>query len=161
MLLIEKKGNSLIFPSFIKINEEKCIQTSTFFEFKLDDLNYFVLVLKIFENEYLYHSSSYCPILLFFWRKENNLYEFMHSEHNFEKATEIGHLADKLIEHVTKYKLSIEQVINLYYNLFLLDFFGEERTMCNHNCAIANIDYDLKKFKKYIRDFSSDKVYST
>ena len=159
MLLIEKKGNSLIYPTFIKINEEKSIQTSTFFEFTLDNLNYFVLVLKIFENEYLFHSSAGSPILLFFWRKEGDIFEFEYSENNFEKTTEIGSLAQQLIEHVTKYQLTMEQVINLYYNLFLVENFGENRIISKQNCAIANFDYDIAKFKKYLKEFSTDKLY--
>jgi hypothetical protein len=159
MLLIEKKGNSLIYPTFIKINEEKSIQTSTFFEFTLDNLNYFVLVLKIFENEYLFHSSAGSPILLFFWRKEGDIFKFEHSENNFEKTTEIGSLANQLNTHVSKNELSIEQVIQLYRNLFLVEYFGENRIIYKHDFDLVNFDYDIAKFKKYLKEFSTDKLY--
>lgn len=161
MLLIEKKGNSLIYQTFIKINEEKCIKTSTIFEFLIDEINYLVLALKIFENEYLFHSSSHSPILLFFWRKDGDLFKFECSENNFEKTSKAGVLAEQLIHHVTKYQLSIELITNLYFNLFLVEYFESNRIVANHNCAIANFKYTADNFKNYISKFSKDTLYST
>jgi hypothetical protein len=50
-------------------------------------------------------------------------------------------------------------VLNLYYNLFLVEYFGEKRIIAKHNCAIANFDFEIEKFKEYLKDFSRDKLY--
>jgi hypothetical protein len=161
MLLIEKKGNSLIYPLFIKLNEEKSIKVATAFELRIDSLNYLVLILKIFKNPYLLHSSGYSPILMLFWRKTDGKYELEFAESNFDEASDLGILAKDFKEHVIYNKMHIELVTNLYYNLFLLPHFNKNNIVALHDFELIKFNYTAGIMRDYVKDFSRDNLYFT
>lgn len=163
MLLIETKGNSLIYSLFIKLNEEKSLKVATAFELIIDGVNYLVLILKMFKNPYLLHSSGFSPILMLFWRKTNGKFEFEFAESNFnkrrEKSDEYGVMAKDFKDYVVKNKTHIELVTNLYYNLFLLPHFNKNNIIADHDFELIKFEYDADLMRDYVQDFARDKLF--
>lgn len=159
MLLIEKKGNSLIYPLFIKLNEEKSIKVATAFELVIDRVNYLVLILKMFKNPYLLHSSGYSPMLMLFWRKTDGKYELEFAESNFDEASDLGILAKNLKDHVMNNKMHVELVTNLYYNLFLLPHFNKNNIIADHDFELIKFEYNANIMRDYVQDFARDKLF--
>jgi hypothetical protein len=163
MLLIETKGNSLIYPLFIKLNEKKYLKVATAFELIINGENYIVLILKMFKNPYLLHSSGFSPILMLFWRKTNGKFEFEFAESNFnkpgEQTDEYGIMAKDFKDHVMNNKMHIELVTNLYYNLFLLPHFNKNNIIADHDFELIKFEYDANIMRDYVQDFARDKLF--
>lgn len=160
MLIIEKKRHSLINPLYIKINEMQRIQVASVFELKLDEKPMICLLVKIFANPYILHKSGYSPIIVFFWNKNEDYFDFDCAEHNCIGNLETIDFVEQLIDYVQSTNLNVERVLVLYKNLFLSKYFEKNNVISDDDFVLNNI-YDVDVFKAFVKSFSKDTVYDS